>query len=402
MNVAEDRVLEHALGEVFEEGPTDLAERVLGRLEELEGRDVGAATGMRRRWLAAAAAAALIAGPLLFFQLFRPDAPPAAVALATSMEPLAVVFEGDFEPRLRSTFDAGATLVNGPEVERELTLASGETVRMGRCSMLTLDRDERGVVLEPRLGSIRVNAPAPSTVRIHTSLGALSLANAGGIRIKMPAEGYDLAHPELFLRFAKEIHMKTALPLVLTAVTVFEGQALLETPSGPRSLEAGATLQDEDAATRAERIQEKLLEEVGTWDLTVTQITPTGERGEPLQGVEICGAGPGDQWLLTDTTISLGARKIETHTIIGFNRLEGAYTGTLIDSFGGEMGLLKGTPASDLDSRTLRMFSAEGTPGFDARATMKWESEDLRRTELTVLQDEEWVLIREIVHRRRQ
>ena len=196
--------------------------------------------------------------------------------------------------------------------------------------------------------------------------------------------------------------MKTALPLILTAVTVVQGQALLETPSGTRSLEAGATLQDEGAANRAERIQERLLQEVGTWDLTVTQITPTGERSEPLEGVEICRAGPGDQWLLSEMSISLGTREIETHTVIGFNRRKGAYTGTLIDNFGGEMGLLKGTPSSDLDSRMLQMFSAEGTPGFDARATMTWEGEDVRRTELTVLQDEEWVLIREIVHRRRE
>ena len=196
--------------------------------------------------------------------------------------------------------------------------------------------------------------------------------------------------------------MKSSLPLILTIVTVLEGTALLETTTSARNLVAGETLQDHEDEVPSKAIKSKLLEAVGTWDLTVTEMDRNGQPGRTLQGEEICLAGPGDEWLISDMTLMSGQQKVTTHTVLGFNARKRSYTGTIVDNFGGEMGLIRGTVGADLESRTLNMFSAESTPGFDVRWHMRWESPDERRTKMEVLRGDEWVLLREIVHRRRE
>ncbi len=196
--------------------------------------------------------------------------------------------------------------------------------------------------------------------------------------------------------------MKSSAALILTFVTVVEGTALLENTAGARLLVAGETIQDHEDTFPAKEIKSKLLEAVGTWELTMTRINPNGEPGKSFQGEEICQAGPGDQWLITDMTVATGPRAVKVHTVIGYNPGKRAYTGTLFDSFGGEMGLLRGTVGEDLEARTLNMFSAEGTPGFDVRWRMTWVGRNERRTVMETLRGDDWVPISEIIHRRKQ
>ncbi|MCP3919019.1 MAG: DUF1579 domain-containing protein [bacterium] len=82
------------------------------------------------------------------------------------------------------------------------------------------------------------------------------------------------------------------------------------------------------------------------------------------QGEEVCRAGPGGKWLLSDLTIRRGEREIELLTVVGYDKRARGYTGVLVDSFGGELGLLKGEPTADLDERTLQRFSTQSTPGY--------------------------------------
>ena len=406
MNAAEDSVLEHALGELLGEGEMVLAERVLQRLREDEARGesqaapVPTATGRRLAWLAAAA---LLVGAIWFLDPFGGGAPPMRHnVLATANAPFEVLHPGHPEPRMQAEFAPGETLVNGPGSERSLSLASGATVRMGRCSMLTLESGASGVVLDPKVGTVTVSAASGPALRIRTDLGTVTLIAPGTLRVERRAEGYTLERPERFRQLAQEIHMKSTLPIVVTFVALLEGSAVLETAAGPRALVAGESLQDPEAAVPAADVEARLLDEVGTWDLVVTPIGLDEARGEPLEGVEICRAGPGNKWLLTEQRVKRGDRELSVFTVVGYEARKRRYTGSLVDSFGGEIGLLKGTPDPELESRTLQMYSAEGTPGFDARMTMRWENENERRTEIEALIDEEWILIREIVHRRRE
>ena len=406
MNEAEDQVLEHALRELLCEKTTDLPQKVLrawraSQQTEVRGETDAVETPKRYRWLAAAMA--LVLALLLIKDDLRDGpAPNDFVVVATSERALSVLREGDSDTRLQSSFQAGETLVNGPLRERHVTLSSGESITLGRCSMLTFDHDESGLVIAPLLGQVTVRTSARSDVRVRTSLGTLALGEPGRLQIELLAEGYGLEHPEQFQQLAKELHMKSSIPLILTLVTVLEGTALLETATGARHLVAGETLQDREDEVPSKAIKSKLLEEVGTWDLTVTEMGRNGQPGRTFQGEQICHPGPGDEWLISDMTLMTGQQKVTIHTVVGFNARKRSYTGTLFDSFGGEMGLLRGTVGADLESRTLSMFSAESTPGFDVRWHMRWVSPDERRTKTEILRGEEWVLLREIVHRRRE
>lgn len=133
----------------------------------------------------------------------------------------------------------------------------------------------------------------------------------------------------------------------------------------------------------------------------MTELGRGGVRSAPVTGVEVCRPGPGGNWLLTEMSITWGGEEVATFTLIGLDPRAGQYTGTLVDSFGGELGLLKGTPDPELETRTLRMYSARSTPGFDARWIMRWQGPDQRTTRIEVLRGEEWVPLREIVHTRR-
>ena len=268
--------------------------------------------------------------------------------------------------------------------------------------MLIFERDESGLVIAPLVGQVTVQATGPSDLRVRTSVGTLAVGEAGKLQIELLADGYGLDHPEQFQQLAKEIHMKSSIAAILTLVTVVEGTSTLETETGARQLVAGETVQDHKDVVSPKAIRSKLLEAVGTWDLTMTRMDPNGQPGKTVQGEEICQAGPGDQWLITDMTLSLGPRAMIVHTVVGYNPAKRNYNGTLFDSFGGEMGLLRGPVGDDLETRTLSMYSGQGTPGFDVRWRMRWVSPDERRTIMEVLRDEEWVQVSEIVHRRRE
>ncbi len=406
MNEAEDHVLEFALGELHGRSATDLPERVLRELRKVQ--PVGARPGPRtpqpvapRVWMAAAAVAVVCLS--LFLVLRRGgQTTPRSLWVATSADVLGVLRQGEREARLLDAFLPGETLVNGPERERIVALTSGETIRMGQCSMLTLEHDERGLVIAPQLGRITLQASEKTAVRFRTRLGTLAMGAPGAVQVELRADGYDLLQPERFQQLAQELHMKTAVPLVLTLVTLLQGTAVLESAVITRQLVAGETVSEQQTENPANPIKRKLLEEAGTWDLTVTNVAHARRPAKPQKGLEVCRAGPGGEWLLTDLSIGEGEDEVRLHTVVGFNTRTKMYTGTLVDNFGGEMGLLRGTPEEDLDCRTLSMFSAEGTPGFDVRWVMRWESPDRRVTEFEALKGEEWIPIRKIVHERRK
>lgn|GEM_PF-3332784 len=405
MNAAEEQVLEHALEEILGEGETELAERVLRRLREQESeeaRPVGPRREGPRRRLLWAAAAALLAASLWLFDWFRDDASPASRGvIATADAPLEVLRPGDPRPVTRSEFHLGETLVNGPGGERRIELASGATVQMGPCTMLTLESAAAGVLLEPRVGVVTVRAPSISAPRIRTSLGTLTLNAPGTLRVEGFAEGYTLEEPVRFRRLAQEIHMKTALPLVLTTVALLQGSATLESPSGIRNLSEGESIRQAEPERPVAGAEALLLREVGTWDLVMTHIGPDGSRQQTLEGVEVCRAGPGEKWLLSEQTVTHEGREMSVMTVVGYEARKQRYTGSLADSFGGEIGILKGSVDLESETRTLEMYSADGTPGFEARMTMRWTGEDERVTELEAMVDGDWILVREIVHRRR-
>jgi len=407
VNEAENHVIEHALRELLSEETTDLPQRVLQawRSSAPLAAPTDRLASKRSKLPHLIAAAVLLIAAVLIFQLgFRDEhALSDSLVIATSERPLGVLVQGDAYERTQSSFRVGDTLVNGPLHESELALSDGDSITLGRCSMLAFQRDRSGLLIEPRLGRVTLHASDGSPVRVHTSLGTVTLDSPGELQVDVLAEGYDLEHPELFQQLSKDIHMKTAaLPLILTAVTLVEGTALLETSAGVRRLESGATLREQEDGVSSAAVKAKLLEEVGTWDLTVTDVGPSDTPVKPFSGVEVIVAGPGDEWLITDMTVTRGQQAISLHTVIGYDRRHRSYTGSLVDSFGGEMGLIKGTPESDLATRTLNMFSVRSTPGFDVRWRMTWDNPNQRRTEMEVLQGETWVLQREILHERRQ
>ncbi len=415
MNRAENEVLEHALQNLFDAAPGDLAERVLLRLRaEQRGVEPPQAASGPLRWLGwsvAAAAAALLAVWLFGLQpRTEPGGSPPAF-VATAQVELDVLRPGQSEARPASAFQLGDTLVNGPDAEGQVRFADGHGMRLGRCAMVTLSEDAGGLLLEPRLGRITLAAARSEGLRVRTPLGLVELRGAGVLEVELLAADYTLEHPERFRQLSKEIHMKTALPMLVSSVTLLAGSAaLLSTDvaaATARELRTGETLQAADAAVEAQAVvsvqalEAKLQEEAGTWDLFVTEVDRDGRRGEELPGVEVCRVGPGGKWLLSELSVALGEREMELHTVVGYDPRKRSYTGSLVDSFGGEIGLLRGTPDAELETRTLEMYSAQDTPGFDARWRMTWEDVDLRRTRIDVLLDDEWVLIREILHERR-
>ncbi len=404
MNEAQDKVLEHALRELLYEETTDLPQKVLRALRDSELSEVQSETGVGKilkRYLWPLAAAAVVVALLLINESLQGSAPDDSVLVATSEHALGVLREGDPDTHMQSSFQVGETLVNGPLRESQVTLSSGESITLGRCSMLTFEYDDSGLVIAPLVGQVTVQTSARSDLRVRTSLGTLAVGDAGKLQIEMLADGYGLENPEQFQQLAREIHMKTSVALILTLVTVVEGTALLENATGARQLVAGETIQDHEDKFPAKVIKSKLLEAVGTWELTMTQMDQNGEPGKSFKGEEICQAGPGDKWLITDMTVFTDPQTM-VHTVVGYNGGKRAYTGTLFDNFGGEMGLIRGTVGEDLESRTLNMFSAEGTSGFDLRWRMSWVSPSERLTVMEVLRGEDWVQISEIIHRRKE
>lgn len=405
MNRAEDHVLEHALGALLGAPPTDLPTKVLRSLrqgtERADSRATPPRPAARLVWILSAVAALLVVAWWFDGRLRRTD-PTSSTFVATSAVELGVFRAGERIQRRQTSFRSGETLVNGPEREQRVSLSTGSTITMGRCAMLTLARDEEGLVVVPHLGRATLEVADRSALRVRTDLGTLVVQGPSAARVELLVAGYGLEHPERFQQLAEEIHMNSALPMVMTVATLVAGTAVIETTTGTRSLRLGESIVHQEVDVSVELIKEKLLEEVGTWDLTVTNIDRDGHPAEPLKGVEVCRAGPGGEWLLSELSVRQGEREIATHTVIGYDSRNEAYTGSLIDSFGGEMGLLRGTAQKDLGSRTLQMFSARSTPGFDARSHMRWESPSRRVTEIEVLRDEEWVLIREIIHQRRK
>lgn len=230
MTPAQDSVLERALGDVLGARCGDMAERVLARLkqagaERAPGEPAFDARQDRRLWLAAAAL--VLVGSLLVARALRDrDGALPTTTLATADLPLGVLRAG----------------------ERELTLASGDSLRMGPCSLVTLDRDERGLLVEPRLGSFTLRTDGRAPARVRTRLGTAAPAGPSELRTEMLADGYDLRHPERFQQLAQEIHMKAALPVIVTLATLVQGAALLESEGGARSLAPGETLQVEGTA----------------------------------------------------------------------------------------------------------------------------------------------------------
>jgi len=411
VNEAEEQVLEHALRELLDQKTTDLPQVVLKALrsspEAESGIDTtGAATPRRRRW--PVPAAAIAATGLALFSLYFVVAEDPAQGLgelelvASASQAIDVLHAGDPVARMQSSFRPGETLVNGPTREQRITLATGESILLGRCSMLTFEQDASGLRIAPLVGEVTIETSRASDLRVRTELGEIALNQPGSLRVELIADGYGLEHPDLFQQLAKEIHMKSSLAFILTLVTVLEGTALLDSADGARSLTAGETLREEQEVLPVAAIRARLLDAIGMWDLTVTEIGRDGQRGRVHKGEEYCGAGPGDKWLVTDTTLLPGGEPITIHTVVGYDPRNKIFTGTLFDSFGGEMGLLRGTPGKDLDSRTLSMYSEKSTPGFDIRWHMRWIGPDERQTRMEILQDEEWVLVRELVHRRRE
>lgn len=389
MTDAREGVLEYALRELLSEVTSDLPSKVLRTLRESES----APEAPRRPHLWLAPAAGLI---LTLIVLKDRSSSPDPVVVATAQRALSVLLAGDVDLNPQFSFHVGDTLVNGPEAEHTLELVSGEVITLGPCSMLVFQRDESGLLVEPLVGQITVRNSAPSDLRVRTNLGTLALGEPGELQVERIADGYTLEQPERFQQLAKEIHMQSSTVLILSFITIISGSASLDSATGSTTLTEGEIRREQQDGFSSKEIKSKLLEMVGTWDLTLTQGDQT------LTAEEIIEAGPGGQWIITDMDLKRGGRSFTVHTVVGYNPPKRVYTGTLYDSFGGEMGLLHGEVGEDLETRVLSMYSEHGTAGFDVRWIMTWISLDERHTVMEMLRGEEWVEASEIVHIRRK
>lgn len=415
MNPAEESVLEHALGELLGARKSDLADRVLERLDAgehgpAESRTDSSAPTVphwtpRRRFGPSTAAAAVLVSVALGLALWvaasvRRNALEDVVA--TSVGRIGVLRPGATELVQARKFRSGETLVSGPEREERVRLRSGATLTLGRCAMVALVHDDGRLVPEARMGRATLRAAPSAELRARTELGTFIIQPGGSLQVDALVDGYDLEHPERFQELAKEVHMKIAIPVVATTAILLQGTAMLETASGRVPVRLDEEVREDPVSVSPTEVLEKLLEEVGTWDLTITNFDADGKPGAPLKGSEVCWAGPGDRWLLSEQTVNQDGRTLSVVTLVGYDPRRRQYTGSLADSFGGEIGLLKGTPDGDLAARELFMYSGQGTPGFDVRAEMRWETPDRRTTSLEALRDGEWVLVRKLVHERQE
>lgn len=384
-----DCALHHALGSL--RGGAAL--RVIHRWRAGDVGDPDAITATvlpsgRRRWQPwVAAGAALLALGWLAFASREP------VELARSVQALAMVRPGSTQSHRSARFVVDDTLL--ADAPTDIVLVDGTTVALAAQTMLTVGQRDGAVVIAARLGGLRVERNAAASLLVVTPLGTVELDGDASLAIRIDPVDYRTQFPTL----AMEIHVQSRAVLLTTSLTLLAGAARLLDGAFAGKLEPGRTVQD--PAPGPDPFSTALFDEVGTWALQITDFVD-GKAQEPFAGAETCTPGPGGKWLFEDMEFTRGGRKVSVHIVVGYDGKRQRYSGSLVDSFGGEMALLEGGKGTDSKIRVLDVRGFDGVAEDRSRFTMRWLGVDDRLTTFETREGDSWVKRREVKHHRRR
>lgn len=389
------RVLECALHVALAAPRGDATLRVLTRWRAGDVGDPDAVADAmppprRRRlqpWAAAGAAAALVAVGWLLFANRSPT------ELGRSVQTVATLRPGSMQSHRSARFIADDTML--AEAPTTIDLVDGTRLTLAAQTMLTVGERDGAVVVVARLGALRIERSAATSLLVETPLGTLDLAGKASLAIRIDPVDYRTPFPTL----TEEIHMQSRTFLLTTSLTLLAGAARLLDGAAAGELEPGRTVQD--PAPGPDPYSTVLFEEVGTWTLQITDFVD-GKAGEPFEGNETCTAGPGGKWLFEDMEFTRGGRKISVHIVIGYDSRRQRYSGSLVDSFGGEMALLEGDKGADSKVRVLDERGFHGEAEDRSRFTMRWLGDNERLTTFETRVGDTWVKRREMKHHRRR
>ena len=386
-------VLDCALQLVLAPPRVDATARVLERWRAGERGDPRALgepvedTPRRWRWWWLVPAAALVVAAFMIWPRNG------ASALARSDEPVAVLRSGSMHATNATRFVPGDTLlVDGPAVTR-IALADGTRLELGPRTLLELAERDGVPLLVPRLGSLRVERDGGNALLIDSAFGTLEVGPRAALEIELDADDYRTPFP----RLTQEIHMNMNTLFLSATLTLVSGTAYLQDGPAPGPLTPGET---RTQTPPKDPLQELLLAEIGTWDLEITEFTRGSDETRQYRGIETCSAGPGNEWVISDTRLRRGNSLIADHVVLGYSRHHQRYFGSLVDNFGGGIGLIEGAPGPDPRSRilTMRLLDEEAS----ARDTMRWIGDDERHTLTEVREGGAWIKVRETRHLRRK
>ncbi len=401
MNAAEERVLEQALQTAFGAPLADLSAEIVARWRADEGpRRPSPANRARRilpRLLPRLVVGALAACAGLVILWLVPSAP-STKPLALSDVPLLASEPGAWRPLMTRTPGLGQTL--GVEHDLGLTFVGGTRLDLVAGSVLRLEPDADSAVPAVRLlaGEVTLTGSVASALRI----GDAQVALAPDACVRARTAGFDdpyliplATRPTL----ARNLHMNRIAPAAAALVTLLSGSAVLTDAVGSRTLALGTPV-DTRPPAEADPVRALLAQEVGTWDLVLTDYRD-GKALPSRTGTEVCTLPSTGEWLISDLTIDTPVgQPVWAHVVLGYQSGIRRFGGSLVDSFGGDMALLDGAAGDEPTVRVVEWLQFDGEP-YDTRSVMRWVSDDERVTSIEERQGDNWVRIRETVHRRR-
>lgn len=399
MSDPRDLVLEQALAQVF---GAPLADLTPGVLEGWRRGDSGthgtrapaATRAPRRRWrFAALAAAAVLA--VLWLARERGAAPTSV----TSDVPVVASDPGPWRPSATLRLHAGQTV----HAERDAALALGGGVGLELVAGAVIRLEAAGPQAAVLLlaGELTLtSAVRPALLRVGAA--RVELAPGACVRARTPDFTDSYVTPPSSLPFLpRDLHMNHIAPATAALFTLLAGHADLADAGGSRPLPPHVAVASDDGAAD-DPVREQMKLEAGTWDLSITDLRdgqPVGKR----TGTEVCTLPSTGEWLLSDTTMErAGGPTVWAHVVLGYQPEKRLWSGSLVDSFGGDMALVAGTAGEDPTVRVVSMLRFSDKSAYGTRATMRWVSDDERLTVWEDLVGEDWVVLREVVHKRRK
>lgn len=389
------QVLECALAVALAPPRSDVTLRVLARWRA--GQQGGRVPAPRRAnrvrlAVAAAACAAIAAGAWLA----RPEP-----AMARASDVVQVRRAGERHARASERLASGDRLWAARPCD--LTLADGTRVALAAHTVLAVAQRADRAVLHLLLGKVRIERAAPTPLLLDTNLGTIEIATGACEAVAVPRD-YTLDVPALAEEMLmKELPRDAKTVLLTTTFLLTTGHARVLDGPHAGDVPPGRSLQDPKEAIDPRDRQ--LMLEVGEWDLEITDFVPgrsaTGTTTRTYRGTEVCRAGPGREWLLSDVEFQRDGVKIEGHLVLGYDDVRLRYVGSFVDTFGGNMALVEGPAGDDVKKRVLETRGFRSDRADVARFTMRWIDDRQRHTTLETRDGEAWIKVREIVHVRR-
>lgn len=377
-------VVEYALrGHFGAPEPRDVTWRVL---RELRRSHAGVRARRRVSRRAALAAAVLVASSLAATLLLR-DAAPTVARSARSV----AVHDADGVATPATALPPG-TIVLAPIATR-VELPRGIRVDASPGSVF---RWSAGApALELFAGALDVHAGADALV-VASPTGRLELAARGRARFEVAPASDLVSRTRLARSLAMNLRLSALAPTVTATLLAGSGTLLcggpphVLAPERPTTVDPAYGTEPVPAAPDDENPFEL---EPGTWDLYEPHDAP-----RPT-GVEVVRVGPHPHSLLIDMTATEAGSTRAAHVVLKYEADRGRITGSLVDSFGGPIGVLRGT-LDDEGARVLELHRVDGQP-FGMRMTTRWVHDDERRTLLETQEDGAWRRVQETRHVRR-